>query len=248
MIPVTMGICFLQGVTGNFRGAGEAVWIRNNGSSWELNGSSQQQSVSARAMCVPFSAISGADQGISYLSGTAFASVQNRPECSWWESCNPSASDFLDLWGRPNSFCYLTGMNGAFNGGGEVISVNAWAPDHWYMLVTTQTWSGFIKGEAGCMSLNGHPVLKTTNVAYRYRWRQGDAPQQLPNSDQAFCAFNWIQGHFAGAGETVEISHNPDNTQWLGGSSQQRDVGADVSCVYYDQTSAFARHNGPNEL
>jgi hypothetical protein len=232
LMPASQGICFLQGVTGNFRGAGESVWIRNNGTNWELNGTSQQQYVSAHAICVPFSSIQGADRGFNYMIGTAYAPVYYGG-CSWWESCHGNSVQ-LDLWGL-DSFCYLTGMGGAFNGGGEVVSVNAWAPDHWYMLVATQVEGATNTGEAGCLAPIGHPRPRETNVVNRYIWTQGQPFLQLPNADQAFCAFDWITGHFAGWGETVEIYHNPDNTQWLGGSSYQQDVSAQVSCMYYDQ-------------
>ena len=68
---------------GNYRGGGESVWIRNIGGSWQLSGSSMQQNVSARAMCVPFYAIQGAYQGFNYLIGTAYASAYYGG-CSWW--------------------------------------------------------------------------------------------------------------------------------------------------------------------
>jgi hypothetical protein len=232
------GICLLQGVTGNFRGGGEAVWIRNNGTNWELNGTSQQSAVSARAMCVPFSAIQGADQGINYLIGTASAWATYNG-CAWYETCHGNG-EFLDLWGQ-DSFCYLTGMSGEFNGGGEIISINPWAADHWYMMVFLQAEGGYIRGEAGCLSLVGHSLLRVTAGATpgypseRYEWNQGDSWMQLPNEDRAFCGLDWITGHFQGGGENVDIYHNPDNTQWLGGNSQQAGVGVQASCMYYDQ-------------
>lgn len=232
LMPASDGICFLQGVTGNFRGGGEGVWVRNNGGFWELNGMSQQQNVAARAMCVPFSAIQGANQGFSYLIGTASAWTYYGG-CSWWESCH-GASAFQNLFGL-DGFCYLTGMGGAFNGSGEIVSANAWAPDHWYILVNTQVVGASIIGEAGCIAAIGHSRLRTTNVAYRYAWSQGQPPVQLPNADQAFCALDWITGHFAGWGEHIDISHEPDNTQWLAGASGQQGVMAYASCMYYDQ-------------
>jgi hypothetical protein len=234
MMPVSEGICFLQGVTGKFRGGGENVWVRNNGSNWELNGTSLQQDVSARAMCVPFSAIQGADQGFSYLKGTASAWVTNRPECSWWESCNPHAGQAQALFGR-DGFCYLTGMGGRFDGGGESVQVHALNPARWELFASTMAWSGYIRGEAGCIALHGHSSLRTTNIVRRYGWLQGEPFRQLPNADEAFCVLSLIQGRFAGWGETVEIYHNPDLTQWLGGSSYQAGIMGEASCLYYNQ-------------
>jgi hypothetical protein len=123
LLPASQGICFLQGVTGNFRGGGEGVWVRNNGTKWVLDGISRQQNVSARAMCVPFAAIQGADRGFNYAIGTGYVSVYYGG-CSWWESCSGSSSS-ESVWGS-DGFCYLTGMSGAFNGGGEVVTVSAW--------------------------------------------------------------------------------------------------------------------------
>jgi hypothetical protein len=109
----------------------------------------------------------------------------------------------------------------------------------WYLGAATQAEGASIKAEAGCITAIGHARLRTTNVVFGYRWSQGEPFQQLPNADEAFCALNFITGHFAGWGETVEIFHNPDNTQWLGGSSYQQGVGGYVSCCtttnVYDQ-------------
>ena len=198
LLPASQGICFLQGVTGNFRGGGEGVWVRNNGTHWVLDGISQQQNVSARAMCVPFAAIQGADQGFNYLIGTAYVSVYYGG-CSWWESCS-SSSQGISVWGG-DGFCYLTGMGGALNGGGEAVTVSAWGPGNsWYLGAFTQAEGSSIKAEAGCIAAIGHARLRTTNVVFQYQWSQGEPFQQLPNADEAFCALDWISGHFAGWG------------------------------------------------
>ena len=101
------------------------------------------------------------------------------------ETCH-SSSRFLDLWGL-DSFCYLTGMGGAFNGGGELISVNAWAPDHWYMMVSTQVVGATITGEAGCLALaGGIGVCAQPTWCTGTHGRKGQPFVQLPNADQAF--------------------------------------------------------------
>jgi hypothetical protein len=126
-------------------------------------------------------------------------------------------------------------MGGLFDGGGEAVSAGVSDPSGWYLFITTMVWTGYVRGEAGCLSLVGHASLRTTDVVRRYRWSQGEPFRQLPDADQAFCVLNWITGRFAGWGETVEIYHNQDLTQWLGGSSYQEGVMADASCFYFNQ-------------
>ena len=54
MIGVEEGICYLTFVTGEFRGGGETVYVRHEGGTWYLGGTSQQQGVGGEAHCWKF--------------------------------------------------------------------------------------------------------------------------------------------------------------------------------------------------
>jgi hypothetical protein len=244
MMNVQNGFCFLTGVTGNFRGEGEGVWIdqvtyASNNTYWRLQGKSGQQSVSARAQCVPFSAIRGPN-GHSW-SNFYYQQAVGRDDTNGWDQSSET------MWGT-DSYCYMTGLGGKFDGSHEDVGVYHYSNTlHVNTLAHAIIWS-----EAVCMSpqggswefaqggnLRGQPDTLDTRV---FQWSYGQPFVQLPNSDKAYCFLTDVSGNFGdnGGGNHVDIYHNADDTQWLGGSSTivgGEAVQAQAQCVYYDQRS-----------
>jgi hypothetical protein len=98
------GFCFLTRVRGDFEGAGERVEIQRDGGYWELYGRSRQDGIAAGMRCVkwPHDLRSPFDEYI------------------WTQRRGGSVA--LPL--RVNEgFCYLSMVQGRFEGGGEVVRV-----------------------------------------------------------------------------------------------------------------------------
>jgi hypothetical protein len=228
MIPVSRGLCFLQGVAGKFRGAGERVFIYNSGGYWLLSGTSQQKGVSARAMCVPFNAIRGA-HSFTYTVQPAWVWVR-AGSCGIW-ACGIAAERELHL-NDTSNFCYLTGMGGKFNGLRERVSMPI-RGGRWRLNVLTGVERGYLRGEAGCIKINGRSNPRMTSIYHPYEWQSGKIYQRLPDADQAFCALNTIQGKFDHEGQSIQIFRF-GRQQYLGGSSRQQAI-AKASCFYYNQ-------------
>ena len=96
--------CFLMGVQGRFRGAGEAVWVRRAGDSLWLGGQSQQAGVGGWARCL--------------VNHTAFLN-----EWTWSQGFAPTP--MVQALTENNGWaCGLTRMTGNFRGGGEQIFID----------------------------------------------------------------------------------------------------------------------------
>ncbi|EKQ69924.1 hypothetical protein OsccyDRAFT_1523 [Leptolyngbyaceae cyanobacterium JSC-12] len=88
-------LCFISAVSGNFRGGGESVAIRQSGSSYVLTGISQQDFVYGEAHCI-----------------SPFDTVRQRLE--WSPGSRP-----IQL----RTQCFLQRIAGTFNGGGERVGI-----------------------------------------------------------------------------------------------------------------------------
>lgn len=100
--------CFLTKVCGNFNGGGEQVRTWKDGSgNWWLGGASQTSGgLCARARC---------------LNGEALITLNNGDTVGYWLEDNPA----IVLRFAPSSSsiaCFLQGMRGKFQGGGEYIT------------------------------------------------------------------------------------------------------------------------------
>lgn len=85
-------------------------------------------------------------------------------------------------------------------------------------------------------------------AAQVFTWKQGDEPTLMIRERSGACFLTSIQGKFEGDKEKVELYKQ--NGQWfLGGSSDQSDVGAEANCVLWNEllVSQYAI-NGPYNL
>jgi hypothetical protein len=99
--PVSMGsvhgrVCFLTRLRGDFEGGGEYVRAFASGGSWYLGGGSQQSGVEAAARCL----------SVHWYSSEYF----------WTQGQAP-----VPLYSAGYYSCFLTGLSGDFEGGGEVV-------------------------------------------------------------------------------------------------------------------------------
>jgi hypothetical protein len=189
MIRSNDGICYLTLVRGRFQGAGEKVTIANRDGYWWLEGESKQEGVAAEATCVPFFTIKRS-HALRYTI---------RPAIVWLRAgeCPPLiACGYLTEYGVTiapiSDYCYLTGMGGHFRGGGEWVSI-LHTTRGWYLMVKTGVEGGYIRAEAGCISLVGNPNQRVSGPR---TWARGASPVSLAGTDAAFCSLSRVQGSY----------------------------------------------------
>ena len=133
---------------------------------------------------------------------------------------------WVDLGPATEKFCFLTRVQGHFEGAGEQVQIQ----------VINGRWSlgGFssqqgVGAGARCVPLRfGNRSL---GFSVEFPWNQGDpAKQMLADNGFNACLLTMVRGHFEGNGEHVEITRS--NGSWfLGGGSSQQGVSARARCV-----------------
>ena len=94
--------CFLTRVTGKFEGGGEQVRTFVQNGQWFLSGQSAQEGVAASARCIPVASFT--------------------PEVNWAQGQQPIILTADPP--NPRDFCFLTRVQGKFEGGGESVAVS----------------------------------------------------------------------------------------------------------------------------
>lgn len=240
MMPVAEGLCFLSKVGGHFEGGGEVVAISSeypftpsggmggrdnmsNAGSWMLYGASQQQDVSARATCVPYR---------SLLSAHPVSMNSLSPEYIWNQGDAPQSI------GRPGeSFCYLTKIQGHFEGNGEAVRIQDAGGS---LVLTGSSMQLGVGGAARCIAVSSRFVFDTSalrlgasalqegnQIGHFYETRS-----KLIYSSRGTCAVTSFGGRFKGGGEFVEIQDAGGSNYLHTGSMQPQLIGG-ASCLLY---------------
>jgi hypothetical protein len=206
-------VCFLTGVHGSFRGGGEAVRVLNANGTWLLTGSSQQSGVGGTAACV----------SQAPLTQPVFPGRYSL-EYVWRQGNAP-----VNMGSTNGRVCFLTGMSGKFEGGGEMIRTRV-SNGSWF-LDGTSSQAG-VAAWAYC--LGGVPY--TVEKSYDQTQGSGTFLFSDPKMDAAVCALTRVQGKFRGATESVAVDFHPDIPQIAGWymyvHSNQAGVGMGARCIF----------------
>ncbi len=186
-------VCFLTRVAGHFQGGGEGVRAYVSGGSWYLGGNSQQSGVSARARCVSVPSYSDEYSWSQYTYVAYMGSASNRS-------------------------CFLTGVKGHFEGGGEFVQAYI-SGDSWYLGGQSQQQS--VGASARCVDIAPSP---------EYSWGQGQDPTYMGLAADRSCFLTYMRGKFEGSVEAVQ-TYEVSGWWYLGGSSEQRNVSAKARCL-----------------
>jgi len=126
--------CFLTRVKGAFNGGGERVRVQLNGSTWELGGASGASgTLSASVRCV---------------RDEPMRTVQDD---DWHQNDSLDYGVMVsEVWSEPTYGCFLMGMQGQFQGGGE--SVGTWwdALDHHLVAIGGSSGQFGVAAWGGC--------------------------------------------------------------------------------------------------
>jgi hypothetical protein len=154
------------------------------------------------------------------LDSTAQALTSITAEWAWSQGQAP-----VDMGTASNQFCFLTHIQGHFQGGGEMVRV--FEENGRVKLGGTSAQTG-VAARARCLPLSSNRAL---TVHAERSWSQGQAKRLLATDDGfTACVLTRVRGHFEGEGEAVEITR--ENGEWrLGGRSQQTGVAASARCI-----------------
>ncbi len=209
MEPVSTHVCALAGISGKFRGTGEAARVFNDGKNWFIGGSSLQNGVWVEAHCfvrAAFSSPNGFTQISSVLSatGAGWVSESGRHFCVRGERKMLSG----------DAFTFIESLTGDMQGFGESVeiltspSVNTRS----YLVATScvnDLTGTAVTFRAGDSSHNA-VFLNTKGT----RLEASDLPDfvasgnmtvEMAPAAKSLCAFTKISGKFSGGGEAVRI-------------------------------------------
>jgi hypothetical protein len=116
-------------------------------------------------------------------------------------------------------FCFLTGLAGKFEGGGEVIGV---APRDGFWYFDGRANQG-ISGRA--MSFQT-PYRRLFHAEIKeYEWKAGAEPVKMISRHEGFCFLSLVCGKFRGSGEALSVSLEKDGYWYLNGRAAEAVIG-----------------------
>jgi hypothetical protein len=182
--------CFLTRVGGTFNGADDSVQIVSQGGQWILNGSAGASGFAeARAACT---------------------TGQASNEFTW-----RAGDATLQLGDDTTTACFLTGVAGAFQGGGENAglrrSAGAW-------LINGDVLQNSIRVSARCLPVSARS--ETFGMGFGT-----SSPFEIDTAQNGACFLTFIGGEFAAEGDLVETEWNGVGWQLerrIGGTRQSR--------------------------
>ena len=260
MKPVSSHVCFLTRVSGNLggpsavvvhhssvdvaqmvisygtQGSGPTV-VNDNGTTWKIGGfQSAANSLSGEATCVPLSDFKVEPGMVKWVSGFAYAGAQTS-----LVSCSKGAT--AKMWGY-DSVSFLTGVEGQFEGGGEVVKVTSgdWTDPWWYLHFHTVQCEDSVEGSARSLFVGFPASSATPSSVLRTNFSvstSGTRSQKMIKTREGVCYLTSVSGNFDGAPERVRIYPQVDASGteywWAEATKGDGSAYASIGCVYYDQ-------------
>lgn len=250
MMPVYEGLCALTGVSGNFRGGGEQVFVSQSGGNWVLGGSTMQDYMWAQAHCVKYKDFGKDFENIRYSSQSDWLGC-NQEYCpkqetiqSHYGECRAGflqgiSGDFErpSGWTPGLSAGYVTWKDGGYTRGSMGISASSRRvkDEHGFDRFTT------MRGILGCLKGNV-PNMKDKNIHIEYKFEKFSAPQNQDrfinaSTSYSFCTMAGVSGFFHGGGERVNLAIDSKGRWVIQGqtmqSAMQQEAGIKVWCFQY---------------
>ena len=244
MLPVSEGLCALTGVSGNFRGGGEQVFVSQSGGYWVLGGSTMQDYLWAQAHCIKYKDF-----------GKNFANIRYYGQSDWL-GCNAEHCDKQELsiyysqackavflqgvsgdferpsmWNTPKIFAgYVTTQEGYKALGVSVLGRGIQGVSGRYFYAT-------MRGIVGCLGGNVPDMMdKNTHIVQRFLGFTAPQNQDKKlnyNVSSFFCTMAGVGGFFHGGGERVNLAIDSKGEWVLQGQSMQTYTEMGVWCFQY---------------
>jgi hypothetical protein len=229
------GFCFLTKISGDFQvelfggpfnvtmGGYVELHVNQSDHYWYLGGHGSRNH-QAKAICVEWDDFANGGAGHFYTANPAIQMAANplghSGVLSWqW------------LW-FTDSICYLSGLDGRMDGGGEYARVRPIAHggsptgSAWILEAHTQS-DDWTAGAAMC-------AFTGTTMRYggRFYYRTTEGPRKRMTSvSNTVCMLSSVSGKFRGLGESVHIVSR-EGFWWLEGWSQQGELRAEAECIH----------------
>lgn len=158
-----------------------------------------------------------------------------------YENVKPPAEITLS---KGPAFCYLSGIQGKFNGAGELARVK-----YRILHAESQTEEGAVSATGACVvyatdppppgagSPFAPPAPADPRESDNYSWVQGQpGPTNMIAANEGVCYLTAISGNLRGHGEWVQVIRGEQwasTPQQLTGHSEQNDVRAEARCFRY---------------
>jgi hypothetical protein len=140
----------------------------------------------------------------------------------WWYQGNAPV-----ILGSINDvFCFLTDVQGRFEGGGEVVKV--YQEGGWWKL-GGQSYQEGVGGRAACIPLNYKG--QTLTVSKEYSWDQSSLATYMGSAANRVCLLTHVSGEFDGGAERVEAFIDGSGSWQLTGSGARPGIAAKAHCV-----------------
>lgn len=193
--------CFLTSIAGKFAGGGESVRLQIVSGQWQLTGTSGQRDVAAIARCQLN--VTGAD----ITSESVWSQGQGE----------------VNLGSTANRACFLMGVQGKFEGGGEAVWVRKSGGNY---LLGGQSQQAGVGARARCLR---NRITFTNDWTWNQSQGATTMVQAFVENDGWACGLTRMTGRFHGGGERIYIDWT-GSTRRLLGTSAQVDVGTSANC------------------
>ncbi len=170
--PADQRVCFLTRIQGHFNGETEAVHARVVDGQWILSGRSSHGGVGAHARCL-----------------TVANTEMYTEACHWQQGEEP-----VDLGSAADRACFLTHVQGRFEGGGENVHVTI-RDGHWVLEGASQQ-SG-VGASARC--------VMTDRYGDEMELRAGPGMQKMRRKNEGACFLTGIQGRLDGPEDAAGV-------------------------------------------
>jgi hypothetical protein len=230
--------CGLLQVQGNFEWPGHGqAWVANIKGGWRLHARAGN---SGSDMWV----VAGCDRYSRYSNRVdpvraSFWSYQGWEQYwftlrAWSTGSDGSyiGNHLVPMWGN-DAVCYLTGVEGVLNGGGEYISISdgvGTGSGQSFLDVrnAARRIESFTQGRSECVALHRF----TYQPRYLYSVAQGQSDVRMIPDSAGTCFLSGIAGRFRGGGELAAV-YSSGGYQWLAVRSMQEGVSASAVCIPY---------------
>lgn len=151
---------------------------------------------------------------------SASQELQSHVEFHWTQGSSP-----VPMGASSDRMCFLTGVQGKFEGDGESVQVYI-SRGSWYLGGTSKQHG--VAAYANCVPLNW--AGRSLSYSEEYSWSQGKPAVSMGGHPGRGCFLTRMTGKFMGRGERVS-TYVDGNVWWLGGTSRQNSVGASARCL-----------------
>ena len=192
--------CVLSKIAGEFQGDGESVTLHAPNWDWILGGSSNQLGVRGNAYCFNTHGFASDTDYRHYEGGWA---GQRNGKCDQGPSTRPL--------GTGNAATFISGISGNWEGPGEWVSITQNSDPGKPSLLEAHTCGGdkHLRGHAISYSVDQRVPARFWGGTFKASAAKGSEQSvDMVPADQAMCGFTRVSGKFRGAGESVDIVPN----------------------------------------